>query len=65
MLFTPPLLLISPSQTSQQPGLGKNILLTGSSSGIGYEATKMFLNDGYNLYLSTRSEAKTEEMLRR
>ncbi len=37
-------------------------LITGASSGIGYELTKLFAGDGYNLVLIARSQSKLEEI---
>ena len=34
----------------------KTALITGASSGIGYELTKLFAQDGYNLVLAARSK---------
>jgi uncharacterized protein len=37
-------------------------LITGASNGIGYELTKLFAADGYNLVLVARSEKKMKEL---
>ncbi|RQW07489.1 MAG: SDR family oxidoreductase [Calditrichaeota bacterium] len=45
------------------PG-GKNVLITGGSSGIGYELSKLFARDGYNLILVARSKQRLQEIRR-
>ncbi|MBL4606833.1 MAG: SDR family oxidoreductase [Pseudomonadales bacterium] len=40
----------------------KTALITGASSGFGYEFSKIFAKDGYNLILVARSENKLEEL---
>jgi short-subunit dehydrogenase len=40
----------------------KNVLLTGASSGIGYELAKLFARDGYNLILVARTEEKLNRL---
>jgi len=37
-------------------------LITGASEGIGYELSKLFARDGYNLVLVARNEAKLEKI---
>src|SRR5436190_607081 len=41
---------------------GKTALITGASSGIGYEFTKLFARDGYNLVLVARSEQQLHKL---
>lgn len=38
-----------------------NALITGTTSGIGYELAKLFASDGYNLILVSRSKLKLEQ----
>ncbi|MDN3020047.1 SDR family oxidoreductase [Paenibacillus sp. BSR1-1] len=40
----------------------KTALITGATSGLGYEFVKLFANDGYNLVLVARDEAKLKEI---
>jgi uncharacterized protein len=40
----------------------KTALITGASNGIGYELSKLFAADGYNLVLVARSESKMETL---
>jgi uncharacterized protein len=40
----------------------KTVLITGASSGIGYELTWLFARDGYNLVLVARSEQQLQHM---
>ena len=40
----------------------KNVLITGASIGIGYELSKLFAQDGYNLVLVARNEEKLKQM---
>ncbi|MCG0314274.1 MAG: SDR family NAD(P)-dependent oxidoreductase, partial [Calditerricola sp.] len=37
---------------------GKTALITGASSGIGYELAKLFARDGHDVVLVARSEEK-------
>lgn len=41
---------------------GKTALITGASSGIGYEFTSLFAKDGYNLVLVARSEQQLMQL---
>src|SRR5690242_1293556 len=41
---------------------GKTALITGASSGIGYELTGLFAKDGYNLVLVARSEQQLMQL---
>lgn len=40
----------------------KTALITGSSSGIGYEFSKLFAQDGYNLVLVARNKQKLKQL---
>lgn len=42
--------------------MGRTALITGASSGIGYELSKLFAADGYDLILVARSEARLHEL---
>jgi short-subunit dehydrogenase len=42
----------------------KTALITGATSGLGYEFVKLFANDDYNLVLVARNEQKLEEIKR-
>lgn len=42
----------------------QTVLITGASSGIGYELAQLFARDQYNLVLVARSKAKLEELKR-
>src|SRR5258708_18123706 len=41
---------------------GKTALITGASSGIGYELTRLFAHDGYNLVLVARNQKQLTQM---
>src|SRR5260370_39315644 len=41
---------------------GKTALITGASSGIGYELTMLFARDGYNLVLVARNQKQLTQM---
>jgi short-subunit dehydrogenase len=41
----------------------QHVLITGGTSGIGYELAKLFAIDGYNLVLAARSEDELEKFL--
>ncbi|NIP30552.1 MAG: SDR family NAD(P)-dependent oxidoreductase, partial [Candidatus Dadabacteria bacterium] len=43
---------------------GKNVIITGASSGIGWEAAIMFAQQGANVALGARSMDKLDELLR-
>lgn len=40
----------------------KNVLITGASTGIGYELSKLFAKDGYNLVLVARDRQRLEAL---
>jgi len=40
----------------------RNVLITGASSGIGYELAKIFANNGYNLILVARNKERLEQL---
>ncbi|MBE4908507.1 SDR family oxidoreductase [Bacillus luteolus] len=42
--------------------MNKTVLITGATSGLGYDFVKLFANDGYNLVLVARSTQKMEEI---
>ena len=45
-----------------RPGFGKTALITGASTGIGYELAHCFAREGYNLILVARNEVKLAEL---
>ncbi|NEO63990.1 MAG: SDR family oxidoreductase [Moorea sp. SIO4G2] len=47
---------------NQVKDLPKTALITGASSGIGYEFTKLFARDGYKLVLVARNESKLSQL---
>ena len=42
--------------------MNKTALITGASTGIGYEFSKIFSKNGYNLVLVARSQDKLEKL---
>ncbi len=48
--------------TTYQGQRKQNALITGASSGIGYELAKLFAHDGYNLVLVARNEQKLNQI---
>lgn len=42
--------------------MNKSALITGATSGLGYEFVKLFANDGYNLILVARNKEKLEDI---
>jgi len=42
--------------------MSKTVLITGATSGLGYEFVKLFANDGFNLVLVARNEQKMKEI---
>jgi short-subunit dehydrogenase len=42
----------------------KYALITGGTSGIGYELSRLFARDGYNLVIVSRSDERLEEVAR-
>ena len=42
--------------------MNKTALITGASAGIGYELSKIFAKNGYNLVLVSRNKEKLEEI---
>ncbi|GMI30071.1 hypothetical protein TrCOL_g3452 [Triparma columacea] len=69
VLASPLTLLIDQSSTLPTTPINKpnnkSVLITGASSGIGYDATLRFIRDGYKVYVSTRSRDKTDLLLER
>lgn len=50
------------SNTNIEKNTSKNVLITGASSGIGYEMAKIFGNNGYNLILVARRAEPMEKL---
>ena len=44
--------------------MNKTVLITGASTGIGYELSKIFSNNGYNLVLASRNRQRLEVIAR-
>lgn len=42
--------------------MSKTVLITGATSGLGYEFVKMFSNDGYKMVLVARDQSKLEDI---
>ena len=42
--------------------MNKTALITGASNGIGYELSKIFARNGYNLVLVSRTKQKLETL---
>jgi short-subunit dehydrogenase len=40
--------------------MSKTVLITGASAGIGYELSKIFAQNGYNLVLVSRNKQRLE-----
>ena len=40
----------------------KTVLITGATSGIGFELSNLFAKDGYNLVLVARNKARLEKL---
>ena len=43
------------------PTHNKNVLITGSSSGLGYNLASLFIKDGFNVFINGSSSKKLSE----
>jgi uncharacterized protein len=54
--------IVHPWRRKNMTNLGKTALITGASSGIGYEFTRLFAKNGYDLVLAARSEKQLMQL---